>query len=74
VIFFEGGLDDPDQLDTAREFGFLPQPIFSRRSDAATQENGSACPSGESSASIQVLGCFRFRGKKHMAALAAGWT
>jgi len=71
---FEGSTDDPDQLDTAREFGFLAQPISSRRSDHRRKKLVRLARSGESRASIQVLGCFRFRGKKHIAALAAGST
>jgi hypothetical protein len=71
---FEGRLEDRGQLDAAREFGVLARRIFSRRGDASTEEIGSACPSGESSVSMQVLGCFRFRGKKHMGRFVARST
>jgi len=57
VLFFEEELDGSDQLDPARVFGFLAQPIFSGRSDASTREIDPACPSGESRTSTQLAGC-----------------
>jgi hypothetical protein len=80
-IFLKNGIDilhealhDQDQLDPACELRFSAQPILRGRSGASMPDMGSACLSGDSRASMQVLGCFRFRGKKHVAALAAGRT
>jgi hypothetical protein len=45
-VIFAGRPDGPDQLDPAREFGILARPIFSRRSDASTQEIAFGLPVG----------------------------